>query len=219
MNQESNPFSVLTGEEMERVVALGQSCNFKPGQYLFRCSEPVQGIFSLKDGVVGVSQPQGARDILVRIASAGEWVGHRSVFTSETYRGSARAKENTRAHFVPTSLLLDLLANNKEFANRLIRLIAHDLESVEQRLMDHQKLSVASRLISLFRALDLKIGVREAQGRRLNARISKVEIAEMVGASQEVVSRQLSKWKKEGLLRETDKRLVLSKALLNRVIR
>ena len=217
--EKSNPFSALTTQEKGRIVSLGRSCLFKPGQYLFRSSEPVQGIFSLLDGIVRVSQPQGQRDIMVRLACAGEWVGHRSVFTSETYRGSARAKETTRAHFVPTAVLFDLLASNKEFANRLIRLIAHDLENVEQRLMEYQKLSVPSRLISLFRTLDAKVGVGEAEGRRLAAKISKVEIAEMVGASQEVVSRQLSKWKSEGLLSESDKRLFLSQALLNRVIR
>lgn len=216
---QSNPFSALTVLEQERILTSGRTCTFKSGQYLFRSSEPVLGIFCLVDGIVRVSQSQGEREIMVRLASAGEWVGHRSVFTSETYRGSARAKETTRVHFVPTAVLFELLANNKDFANRLIRLIARDLESVEKRLMEHQKLSVPSRLISLFRALDSKIGIGEAQGRRLSAKISKVEIAEMVGASQEVVSRQLSKWKKEGLLRESDKRLLLSKALLNRVIR
>lgn len=41
----------------------------------------------------------------------------------------------------------------------------------------------------------------------------------MIGASQEVVVRQLSKWKNENLLRESGKRYLLTENILGRVIR
>lgn len=214
-----NPFSALTSEQEIALAAQTVQRTFKAGDYLFRSGDPVKGIFSIKSGVARISQLQGDKEITVRFAAAGEWVGHRSVFTSDTYRGSARAKENLRADFVPSESLLHLLGTNRNFADRLIRLIARDLDAVERRLVEQQKLSVPSRLISLFRSLDKTLGKADVHGRLLSTKITKVEIGEMVGASQEVVSRQLSKWKKEGLLREDGKRILLSNRLLERVIR
>jgi CRP/FNR family transcriptional regulator len=153
------------------------------------------------------------------LASRGDWVGHRSIFTSEVYRGSAQAKEGTRVFFASTAVLFRFFEANKNFAHQLIRLIAHDLEAAESRLAERRELSVPTRLISLFRRLDGKFGEPAEGGRLIKTKLSKVELAQMVGASQEVVSRQISKWKKARLLHESGKQFHLSDKLLNRIIR
>lgn len=216
---EGNPFSALSDEERRTLAADCRPSVFKKGQYLFRSGEPAQGIFSLSSGVVRITQAQGPREIVVRLASSGDWVGHRSIFTTDVYRGSAQAKERTHSLFVPVNALLRLFGSHKEFAGQLIRLIARDLENTERLLLEHQKLNVPSRLISLFRVLDEKLGQESPSGRALSTKLTKVEIAQMIGASQEVVSRQLSKWKEENLLREDGKRIFLSSRLLGRIIR
>lgn len=215
----SGPFAVLSEEERLELRSAGESRVFKKGRWLFRSGDNVEGLFCILSGVVKITQCQSSREIVLRLASTGDWAGHRSIFTSDTYRGSARAKEDTRAFMVPTKTLLKFFGGNPEFANQLIRLISRDLENTERQLFEHQKLNVPSRLISLFRVLDQKFGEQSPEGRLLSAKLSKVELAQMVGASQEVVSRQLSKWKKENLLREKGKRIFLSNKLLERVIR
>jgi len=216
---EFGPFSVLTGRELSDLSKAAKARSFKTGERLFRSGQPVNGIFFLQSGVVKITQPHNGKDVTVRLAAGGDLVGHRSVFTSETYKGSAVVKVPVRALAVPTEFLLKLFGENKEFAHQMIRLVAGDLEKSERLLLEYQKLNVPSRLISLFRTLDQKVGVEHDRGRLLATKLSKVEIAEMIGASQEVVSRQLSKWKKENLLFESDKQICLSNRLLKRVIR
>lgn len=214
-----NPFSALNKEDREELLKSSEVRSFRKGQFLFRAGEPVEGIFAIVSGIVRITQPQGQKDVAVRLAAQGEWVGHRSIFTSDSYRGSAQAKDRTTAVFVSAETIRAFFGSNRNFADLLIRMIARDLESTERLLFEHRKLNVPSRLISLFRVLDEKIGQPGIHGRKLAAKLTNVEIAEMIGASQEVVSRQLSKWKRENLLREENKRIVLSKMLLNRVIR
>ncbi|MBK8201151.1 MAG: Crp/Fnr family transcriptional regulator [Bdellovibrionales bacterium] len=216
---ESNPFSVLSKAELRELRSGIKQYSFKKGEFLFKSGDPVQGIFCISSGIAKITQTRGTREIVVRLVTDGDWVGHRSIFTSQTYRGSAQVKELTRVCFIPTETLLHLFSSNKDFAYRLIRLIAHDLENAERRLLEQQKLNVPTRLISLLRVLDKKFGIECKDGRALSAKITKVELAEMVGASQEVVSRQLSKWKKENLLREQGKKIFLSNRLLSRVTR
>lgn len=212
------PFAELTPEEREFLLRESREQAFKKGDFLFKSGEPVTGIFCIKSGVIRVTQSRGGNEVTLRLAAEGDWVGHRSIFTSETYRGSARAKESVRASFVPTDVLYRFFGSNRKFAHRLIRLIAQDLEATERLLLERARLNVPSRLISLFQNLDRQIGKPYAEGRVLATSLTKVEIAEMIGASQEVVSRQLSKWKRENLLREERKRFFLSRRLLDRII-
>jgi CRP-like cAMP-binding protein len=214
-------FTLLNAVEMARLEQTQSEARFVKGEFLFRSGEPVRGIYCIQKGTIKISQPLpgGARAVTVRFASIGDWVGHRSIFTSATFRGSALAKERVEASFVPMDTLIYLFGSNKEFANQLIRLIARDLEQTEKRLMEFPTQNVPSRLISLFRSLNEKFGEDTQLGRQLSLRLTKVEISELIGASQEVVSRQLSKWKKESLIREEGKKLFLSDHFLNRVIR
>jgi CRP-like cAMP-binding protein len=216
---ERNPFSHLKKSELEDLLATGSLHAFPTGASLFHSGESVRGIFCIVDGAVKISQPHRGRNFTIRFAASGDWVGHRSIFTRATYLGSATARETTRAFYVPSDLLRKFFGKNTGFASHMIRQIAADLEATEKKFLEYKDLNVPSRLIFLFRSLDEKFGDRVDEGRRLRLRLSKVEISEMIGASQEVVVRQLSKWKKENLIREDGKRYLLSDRFLSRIIR
>lgn len=213
-------FSLLSPDETLALQAVRTFHDFERGEALFRAGEPVRGIYCVERGAIKIThQTQTGDSLTLRFASAGDWVGHRSIFTSETYRGSAIANGPVRVFFVPTGLLLRFFSSNKEFAHHLIRQIARDLEATEKKMLEFQKLNVASRLISLFRSLDEKFGRDSEDGREIGLKITKVEIAELIGASPEVVIRQLTKWKKETLLSESGKKYFLTNRFLSKVIR
>jgi CRP/FNR family transcriptional regulator, polysaccharide utilization system transcription regulator len=216
---ERNPFVHLGKDELDELLSHGELREFRAGSNLFSSGEKVEGIFCLLDGAVKISQQHRGRNFTVRFASTGDWVGHRSIFTRSTYLGSATAREITHAFFVPSKLLLQFFGSNTGFASHMIRQISSDLEMTEKKFLEYKDLNVPSRLISLFRALDEKFGASSSDGRALRLRLSKVEISEMIGASHEVVVRQLSKWKEDKLLSENGKRYLLSERLLNRIIR
>ena len=216
---EKNPFVHLAEDELAELFSSGKLCEFRAGSNLFSSGEKVVGIFCLVEGAVKISQQHRGRNFTVRFASKGDWVGHRSIFTRSTYLGSATARETTQAFFVPSKLLLRFFGSNIGFASHLIRQISSDLETTEKKFLEYKDLNVPSRLISLFRTLDEKFGSSSKEGRTLQLRLSKVEISEMIGASHEVVVRQLSKWKEDKLLSENGKRYFLSNELLSRIIR
>lgn len=216
---ERSLFSLLAPSERVGLAQEKTVRDFQQRDYLFRSGDAVHGIFCIAAGAVKVSQPQGERLVALRFSAAGDWVGHRSIFTSETYRGTAQAKARVRACFVPTSTIQRIFAGNPAFANQLVRNMVHDLEAAERRLIQDRERNVPTRVISLLRTLDRQFGATVGDARRLSIKLSKVEIAELVGASQEVISRQFSKWKKAELLWEDGKLLYLSNRLLTRLTR
>ena len=118
-----NPFDVLTKAEKSLIYSAHNFMAFKKNQYLFRSGEPVKGIYCIKKGAVKVTQNHGQRTITLRFVSTGEWVGHRSIFTSDNYQGTAKARLETQAYFISESLLLSLLIQNKTFAYQFIKKI------------------------------------------------------------------------------------------------
>lgn len=214
-----NPFDVLTKAEKSLIYSAHNFMAFKKNQYLFRSGEPVKGIYCIKKDAVKVTQNHGQRTITLRFVSTGEWVGHRSIFTSDNYQGTAKARLETQAYFISESLLLSLLIQNKTFAYQFIKKIIKDLVAAEKKLFESQELNVPSRLISLLHSLTDTFGIETQWGKKIPLNITKIEIADLVGASQEVVIRQLSQWKKEGLIKEDTKQITLSHQFLKKIIR
>lgn len=222
-----NPLDVLNADERASFLAKSRVIRFRKGVYLFRAGEEVTGIYHLRSGVVKVTQVPGkntrAKAITVRMAGAESWIGHRSLFTSETYRGSARAKESGEAHFIPIATIRELFAINTAFAYQMARLIIQDLERTESSMFESQRLNLPSRLIQVLRNLAASFGSESnsagTKGIQLSLKISRVELSEMVGSSPEAVSRQISSWKKLGMVKDSKNGLFLAGKLLNRVTR
>jgi CRP-like cAMP-binding protein len=213
-------FSALTPRELQLLDRKCPRMPFARGDFLFRSGDPVTGIYRILEGIVKFTQPTGTgKALTVRFATPGGSAGYRSVFTSQTYRGSAIAKEAVEAQLISSEVLLKLFQSNRAFALFLIRQIARDLDRTEQRLLEFQKLGLPSRLIALLRSLDEQFGNDAGPWRQLSIRLSKVELAELVGASVETVVRQLSRWKRDGLIEEKGKRISISPRLLRRIIR
>lgn len=140
-------------------------------------------------------------------------------FTSSKYRGTAVSKTKVTAYLIPTETIHKLILI-PQFADAFIRLVCTDLEVSEKIIADYQYLNVPKRLLNLFKLLSRRFGQKTKEGcAEIPFKLSKVEIANVIGASEEVVIRQLSEWRKKGILLEESKHFLLSKELLNRVSR
>ncbi|MCB0361976.1 MAG: cyclic nucleotide-binding domain-containing protein [Bdellovibrionales bacterium] len=100
-----NPFSHLTAVEKAELRRRPRTKLYKKGEFIFLSDDLVKGIYWVKCGIVKISQTLGERAVTIRFATKDEWIGHPSIFTSNTSGGTAHAREKTIAHFVSTNLL------------------------------------------------------------------------------------------------------------------
>lgn len=216
---EHNPFKRLENEMFLQVFSDLQIQKFAPNTKVFESGQSVFGVFQIVTGVLKVHQSIHDALLTVRMAGDGDWAGHRSIFTSLKYRGTAVTKTDVEAYLVPTERIHQLILI-PQFADAFIRMVCTDLEASEKTIYDYQRLSVPNRLLNLFKKLNQRFGQKSAEGFvTIPFKLSKVEIANMIGASEEVVIRQLSDWRKKGLLQEEGKQFSLSDEILNRVTR
>ena len=75
--------------------------SYKKGQTLFVQGNPPYGMYCVSNGNIKISQiGEDGKESIVRIASAGDVLGHRSIFTDQYYNATATAVEECTVCFI-----------------------------------------------------------------------------------------------------------------------
>lgn len=183
---------------------------FRRGQVLFYEGNPALGVYCVYEGQLKLykSGSQG-RPQIIGIAKAGALVGHRAVLTEKPHSFSAEALGDARVCFVERRTFLSMLAANPVVAESLLKRLATDLDAVEDRLMDFVEKPVLVRLARLLLTLKDIYGKPSPKGTEISLLLTREEIAEMIGTTQETTIRLLSQFKKLGLVRLDKKSITL----------
>jgi CRP-like cAMP-binding protein len=68
---------------------------------------------------------------------------------------------------------------------------------------------VEARIAALLLKLSNKVGVKTAEGVLIDMRLTKQDVADMVGTTVETSIRTFSKFKKQGLVKDTDGKIII----------
>jgi CRP-like cAMP-binding protein len=214
-----NPLKSLNFNDFEFVFKGLVSQNYKSGSKIFESGQRVTGIFLILDGVVKISQMIAKKSVTIRFAGDLEMIGQRSVFSSLTFKGSAICKTDVKVVLLPLTSIQGLLLK-PDFACSFIKFIVNEIERAEKILLEERTYNVSTRLIKAIKSISKRYGVEEKNGNsKIPFKMTKVELADLVGASKEVVIRQMSEWKTMGLILEDKKQFIFTKEFLSRFTR
>ncbi|MBT4762013.1 MAG: Crp/Fnr family transcriptional regulator [Bdellovibrionaceae bacterium] len=184
---------------------------FKKGQTLFVEGGPSFGMYCIGEGNIKVSKlsPDG-KESIVRIASQGSLLGHRSVFANEPYMASAISIADSKVCFLDKEHVLDMVEKQPGVALRILKVIAKDLGVSENKLADFSQKNVRERVAGLLIYLSQNFGNQTDDGLRLEIKLTRDEMASIVGTATETLIRFLSEFKEEGLIVQ-DKKIIIIK--------
>lgn len=203
----------FVSREWKKKVEAGKiSLPFEKGESIFREGDPVSGIYFIYEGKVKVyNSGLKGRAQIVRFANSGDILGHRGFGKTHLYPIGAAALEHSTLCFVPTALFLKTLDHNHAMVIELLEFYADELRRAENKLRVITQLSVKQKLAEAFVTLSEIYGMsRSGTTDFLNVQLSRLEYAEITGASLEEVIRTISQLKKEGVIRSEKKRIGIS---------
>jgi CRP-like cAMP-binding protein len=216
--RQMNSFKALKKEELKRMADHKETRLIKKGEVIFREGERLGGVFCVRGGISKLSKmSDNGRDQIVKIATKGEVLGHRSVISSEATNLSATALEDMEVCFIPKSHIEEPLLNNPVFTNAVLKHMAQELKYADDVIVNMAHKSVRQRLAEVLMYLEDNFGT-DSDG-FLYLQLSRADIADVVGTATELLIRTLTKFKNEGLISTTGKRIKLEdkKALYNLV--
>lgn len=189
-------FRNLSREMVEELDRIAVEKKYGKGQIIFSQGEEGRGFFVVVEGRVKVFKLsfQGKSQIL-NIVGPGEPVGEVAVFEGSFFPAYAQALEDSRLLYFPRDAFVALIRNNPAMALGMLAVMAKRLRRLTGLVEEISLKEVPGRLAAyLLRLAD------EQGGGEVLLRVTKGQLAEMLGTTPETLSRVLARMSAQGLL-------------------
>jgi len=199
-------FSQLCTEELN-LLFFNNSCKYYPkGEDIYQQGRRINGCYFVYSGIIKVYQTGGeGKEQIIRFAKKGDLIAFRSVINKELACTSAKAVDNAILYYIPSSVLINLLNSNSEFAYQMIKITCKELGESNCYITDIAQKTVRERLAEVLNILISDFGLDKEQ--ILQISITREELANMVGTATESVIRLLSEFKSEGIVESKGRKL------------
>ncbi len=184
---------------------------YEPGQIIFYEDNKPYGVYCVESGKVKLTKytPDG-KTYIARIATGGDLLGYRAFLTNESYSATAEVLEPATICFIEREPFMRALKDNPQFALQLMEQLGSDLKQAENRARDLAYKSVAERLAEMLLTFKESYGEEDKDGHvHLAIRLSREEMASILGTTIETTVRNLTKFKHQGLIELDKKEIIL----------
>jgi CRP/FNR family cyclic AMP-dependent transcriptional regulator len=200
-HREDRVFCHLQPEAVQRLSAITSASSYPKGATLFVEGQAPRGVFILCNGRVKLSTTSiDGRTLIVRIADPGEVLGLPASVTGKPYELTADVIEPAQANFISRADFLNFLREYGEVSLRVAQQLGETYHSAIAEMRTIGLSHSAGEKLARF-LLDLSADHDEGKGEvRLTLTLTHEEIAQMIGASRETVTRLFADFKKKQLL-------------------
>lgn len=189
----------LSSELMQELVSTKNTIVCKKNQHFILEGAPINGLFFIQKGKAKVLKTGiYGREQILRLVQDGEIIGHRGFGSQKKYSVSASTIEDSILCNFSNEVLNEMLHKVPSLTYDLMIFYAEELNRSETKVKSISQMTVREKVIDNILYIHRKFG--ENPKGLLNIQLSRKEIAEFTGTSNEQVIRTISSLKKEGLL-------------------
>ena len=172
--------------------------------------KPANWLYVIKEGRVKIVKhsPSG-REMVLEIITSGDICGGGAVFC-ETYPASAKAVEKTKVFSISRQKLFALLGQHRNLSKEIIMYLGEKLMKAHEMMIALVSSKVDKRIAALLMGLSEKHGTPIPEGLKINIRLTRQDIADIVGTTVETAIRVMSKFRKDGLITLDSKTIILT---------
>jgi CRP/FNR family transcriptional regulator len=143
---------------------------------------------------------ESGREVILGIFHAGEAIGEVAIMDGDVFPADAAAQKSTTVLTLPCKDYLALLERYPEVGRSIIRDLTLRVRALRTRVEILSESGVQARIALLLRSFAREMGHQENGALFVPVKLSRAEIAGMVGARTETVIRIMSRWQKEGIV-------------------
>jgi len=176
---------------------------YQRGAVVFHEGNIARGVYVLSSGraKVSISSADGKK-LIIRIARSGDVLGLYAGMTGRPFEATAEMVEGGRVDFIPRLDLLSLMWENHTLHDDLVEMFSRQFsEFVDNTRMLLLSESALEKLARLIVRWGRDFGERTSEGIRVKVLLTQEEIAQIIGASRETVTRLFSVLKRDQVIR------------------
>jgi CRP-like cAMP-binding protein len=204
-------FSQVTRTKLDRLAAAATVWRFQRRFRIFTGKESATYLYILLGGVAKLSALNNQRQpVLVNLLGPGDMFGISALFPGAAHRFRCDAFTDCVVARVDPEKFVDIMlgVSLTDLRNVLDITVREtvDLLALQSMML---RLPVLDRIVAALAALSFKFGAPDDRGTLLNIPLTHEDLADLVGASRQVVSSHLSELERNGAIIRKRRRLIL----------
>ena len=206
-------FSMLTAVQAESVAEAVVKCRYKRGESIVEQGKKSNALSIILTGRARVVTTDArGREVILATMQPGDYVGEMSLIDNEPHSATVRAEVQTDVLVLGRPEFARCLPENSSMAYAVMKGLVQRLRHADRKIESLALMDVYGRVA---RAL-LEFAVPDAQGNAvIRDKVSRQDLAKMVGASREMVSRVMKDLEERGFIETRSDGSMLVKERLN----
>jgi CRP/FNR family cyclic AMP-dependent transcriptional regulator len=191
-------FSMLTPEQAEALSATVYKKRFKRGEILVEQGRMSNALYIVLTGRTRVLMTDSkGREVILATLKSGDYVGEMSLIDNEPHSATVVADQQVDVLVLARDSFLRCLGENIEMAHSVMRVLVQRLRKASENISSLALVGVYGRVAKVL----LDSALPDDTGALLiRDKVSRQDIAKMVGASREMVSRVMKDFEEQGFI-------------------
>lgn len=204
-------FANLNGKQLQSLPDKLQPRRYQRGEVIFHEDDPADRMHIIVDGRVKISiASEDGRERDIALFQSGDCFGEMALLDGSNRSATATAVDATETMVLFRQGFLDFLGENPELAADVNTMLVQRLSNVNQMLGDMVFLDVPTRVAKQLLALAETYAEDAKPGDQIVVPLGQDELARLVGASRETVSRALNSYRRLGMLDTSHRRITIT---------
>jgi CRP-like cAMP-binding protein len=203
-------FKNLSEEELKELEPYLLSTKYKKKEDIFSEGDPPEWFYIVSKGKVKITKlSHEGKEIILEIVSPTDIFGGVAVIRGFPYPANAVAMEDSEVLKISRKNLMRLVDRFPNLMYCIALQLGDRMKSSYDSLKNIALERVEARIAALLLKLSNKIGVETDEGTMIDMRLTKQDVADMVGTTVETSIRTFSKFKKQGLVSDSDGKIII----------
>ncbi len=203
-------FKNLSDDELKELEPYLLNATYQKKEDIFSEGDQPEWFYIVSRGKVKITKISAdGKEIILEIISPTDIFGGVAVIRGFPYPANAVAMEESEVLKISRKNLMRLVDRFPNLMYCIALQLGDRMKSSYESLKNIALERVEARIAALLLKLSTKVGVETREGLLIDMRLTKQDVADMVGTTVETSIRTFSKFKKEGLLTDTDGKFLI----------
>lgn len=193
-------FSGLTPEEQLEIAQITNERTFLKGEFIFNAGDENHNLYVIHSGQVKLSRiSESGKEQILRVVGPGDFIGELAMFSKLPAAAQAQTMQDSVMCVIAGDGLKQLMLKYPQIALKVVEELSERLETAEATIESLALHSVEQRLAQAL----LQYGTNQFE-----LPMSKGDLAATLGMTQETLSRKLSAWQVQGIIKQSGQRQI-----------
>ncbi len=202
-------FGSLSAEEEGRWIGLCRTRHISAGEALVDYDDASKDVFLVQSGELrAVLRFAVGREAILGTFGRGDVIGEMAAIDGRSRSANLMAVTDATVTVVPHDVFHDIMKHNFAVCMAMMQVLVQRIRETNDRLSELTFLDTKHRLYNILLRLS-RARADTARERIISPPVVHSALAELIGASRETVSREMSRLAQDGLLERTSRAIVL----------